>query len=145
MDRTTGLMIDRLAPGSPSTEAVKAARHFKRLIAGIPRFLKLLVSLMGDSRVSGADKALMAAAVAYALVPIDLIPDIIPFFGQLDDLFFLALAIDRLVSRAGAELVLEHWDGPEETLTSLCGSLEDLARRLPRPVRDRLLQEAEAH
>ena len=60
--------------------------------------MKLLVSLMGDPRVSGADKALMATAVAYALVPIDLIPDIIPFFGQLDDLFFLALAIDRLVS-----------------------------------------------
>ena len=123
---------------------MKAARHVRRLIAGIPRFLKLLVSLMGDPRVSGADKALMATAVAYALVPIDLIPDIIPFFGQLDDLLFLALAIDRLVSRAGPELVLAHWDGPEETLTSLCDSLEDLARRLPGPVRKKLLREADA-
>ena len=98
---------------------------------------------MGDPRVSGADKALMATAVAYALVPIDLIPDIIPFFGQLDDLFFLAVAIDRLVSRAGPELVTAHWNGPEETLTLLHDSLEDLARRLPRPVREKLLREAD--
>jgi len=99
---------------------------------------------MGDPRVSGADKALMATAVAYALVPIDLIPDIIPFLGQLDDLFFLALAIDRLVSRAGPDLIMEHWDGPEEALASLSGSLEDLARRLPGPVRKKLLREVDA-
>lgn len=47
-------------------------------------------------------KALIAAVVAYALSPIDLIPDAIPLLGQLDDLLIVpvgvALAV-RLVPR----------------------------------------------
>ena len=113
------------------------------MVAGIPRYLKLMVSLIGDPRVSGTDKALLASAVAYTLIPFDLIPDVIPFFGQLDDLFFLALAMERLVSRAGPDLVLAHWKGSQEALMLLCGSLEDLALRLPKPVRRRLLREVD--
>jgi uncharacterized membrane protein YkvA (DUF1232 family) len=113
-------------------------------LAGIPRYLRLLVRLMRDSRVSKVDKAMLAGAVAYALAPVDLIPDFIPVLGQLDDLFFLALAIDRLVRNAGAEVVLEHWDGPEDVITALCTSLDELAERLPAPVRRRLLTESEA-
>ena len=128
---------------SSSTEEVKSAGQVWRLVAGIPRYLKLLVSLIGDPRVSGTDKALLASAVAYTLIPFDLIPDVIPFFGQLDDLFFLALAIERLVSRAGPDLVLAHWKGSQEALMLLCGSLEDLARRLPNPVRRKLLREVD--
>jgi uncharacterized membrane protein YkvA (DUF1232 family) len=93
--------------------------------------------------VSAADKAILAAAFAYTLTPIDLIPDFIPLFGQVDDLFFLALAIDRLVTNAGPELVRDHWDGPEEMLVLLCGSLDDLADRLPEPVRARLKRAAD--
>jgi uncharacterized membrane protein YkvA (DUF1232 family) len=128
---------------SSSTEEVKSAGQVRRLVAGIPRYLKLMVSLIGDPRVSGTDKALLASAVAYTLIPFDLIPDVIPFFGQLDDLFFLALAMERLVSRAGPDLVLAHWKGSQEALMLLCGSLEDLALRLPKPVRRRLLREVD--
>ncbi|MEO8204400.1 MAG: DUF1232 domain-containing protein [Betaproteobacteria bacterium] len=38
-------------------------------------------------------KALIAAIVAYALSPIDLIPDFIPVLGLLDDLLLLPLGI----------------------------------------------------
>ena len=87
---------------------------------------------------------MLTGAVAYALAPVDLVPDFIPFLGQLDDLFFLALAIDRLVTNAGPELVLEHWDGSEEVIAALCSSLDELAERLPAPVRRRLQREAES-
>lgn len=117
--------------------------RIRDLLAGIPRFLLLLTRLLRDPRVSGADKGLLAAAVAYTLIPVDLIPDFLPIIGQLDDLFILALAIDRLITNAGAELVLAHWDGPEDVIVDLCGSLEDLARRLPAPVRERLAEGAE--
>jgi uncharacterized membrane protein YkvA (DUF1232 family) len=114
------------------------------LIAGIPRFLALLLGLIRDPRVSGSDKALLTAAVAYTLTPIDLIPDFLPIIGQLDDLFFLALAIDRLITHAGEELVRAHWSGREDVLIGLCGSLEDLALKLPAPVRRRLKEEVAA-
>ena len=38
-------------------------------------------------------RAMIAAVVAYALSPIDLIPDFIPIFGYLDDLVLLPIGI----------------------------------------------------
>jgi uncharacterized membrane protein YkvA (DUF1232 family) len=115
----------------------------RELLAAIPRYLRLVVRLVRDPRVSNVDKSMLAGALAYAVAPIDLIPDFIPIVGQLDDLFFLALAIDRLVTHAGLEVVLEHWEGPEETLAALCTSMDELAERLPAPVRRRLLKGVE--
>jgi uncharacterized membrane protein YkvA (DUF1232 family) len=111
--------------------------RIRELVAGIPQFLRLLVRLLLDPRVSGADKAMLSAALAYALAPFDLVPDFLPFLGQLDDLYLVALAIDRLITNAGADLVRAHWDGREGSLEALCGSVDDLARRLPAAVRGR--------
>ncbi|KPK83265.1 MAG: hypothetical protein AMS25_00600 [Gemmatimonas sp. SM23_52] len=117
---------------------VRPRGRIRALLAGIPRFLHLLARLVGDPRVSQVDKAILVAAVAYTLAPLDLIADLLPILGQLDDLFFLALAIDRLMTNAGAALVRAHWDGPDGVLETLCGSIDDLARRVPAPVRRRI-------
>ena len=46
-----------------------------------------------DSRTPWYVKVLASFAIAYALSPIDLIPDFIPILGLLDDLILLPLAI----------------------------------------------------
>jgi uncharacterized membrane protein YkvA (DUF1232 family) len=46
-----------------------------------------------DPRVPGHAKAVAAAVAAYALSPIDLIPDFIPVLGYLDDLILVPLGI----------------------------------------------------
>jgi len=46
-----------------------------------------------DSRVPWYTRALAAIIVAYALSPIDLIPDVIPIIGYLDDLILVPLGI----------------------------------------------------
>ena len=46
-----------------------------------------------DSRVPWYVKLLATCVIAYALSPIDLIPDFIPVLGLLDDLILLPLAI----------------------------------------------------
>ncbi len=46
-----------------------------------------------DPRVPWYTKALCAAVAAYALSPIDLIPDFIPILGYLDDLVIVPLGI----------------------------------------------------
>jgi uncharacterized membrane protein YkvA (DUF1232 family) len=43
-------------------------------------------------------KIIAVATVAYALSPIDLIPDFIPFFGILDDLIMLPLLVAAVVA-----------------------------------------------
>jgi uncharacterized membrane protein YkvA (DUF1232 family) len=108
------------------------------LVRALPRFLVLLVRLFRDPRVSAADKALLAAAVVYVLSPLDLIPDIVPVLGQLDDLYLVALAIDRLVRRTDPDILRAHWDGSAQLLDSLQDSLGHLGRVLPGRVRERL-------
>jgi uncharacterized membrane protein YkvA (DUF1232 family) len=46
-----------------------------------------------DPRVPWRAKALAAGVAAYALSPIDLIPDFIPVLGQIDDLIIVPLGI----------------------------------------------------
>lgn len=85
-----------------------------------------------DRRVAWHVKALCAAIAAYALSPIDLIPDFIPVLGYLDEVILLPLAIrlavrlvppslmaefrltaeqiaDRPVSRAAAVMIVLLW------------------------------------
>lgn len=61
-----------------------------------------------DPRVPWYAKALGIAIAAYALSPIDLIPDFIPVFGYLDDLIIVPLGIMLVVKLIPADLMAEH-------------------------------------
>ena len=55
-------------------------------------------------------KAVLAGALLYGILPIDLIPDIIPLFGYLDDVMVLIVAIGlflRLTKAIRAEMQQE--------------------------------------
>jgi uncharacterized membrane protein YkvA (DUF1232 family) len=45
-----------------------------------------------------------ALIVLYAISPIDLIPDVVPFFGVVDDLVLVPLAMRWLLQRVPAEI-----------------------------------------
>ena len=106
----------------------------------LPNFLRLIGGLLTDVRVSNTDKLLVAGAVGYVLLPIDFVPDFIPFIGEIDDVFLLVLALQRLIANANRSVVLEHWMGDPKQLHSL--DLERVlvaaAFFLPRRVRRRL-------
>ena len=60
-----------------------------------------------DQRTPWHAKAVAAAVAAYALSPIDLIPDFIPVLGYLDDLVIVPLGILLAVRLIPAELMEE--------------------------------------
>ena len=60
-----------------------------------------------DSRVPWPVKMLAAAIAAYALSPIDLIPDFIPVVGYLDDLVIVPLGILAVVKLVPAEVLAD--------------------------------------
>jgi uncharacterized membrane protein YkvA (DUF1232 family) len=60
-----------------------------------------------DPRVPWYAKALAAAVAAYALSPLDLIPDFIPVLGYLDDLVIVPLGILLVVALIPAALMAE--------------------------------------
>jgi uncharacterized membrane protein YkvA (DUF1232 family) len=100
----------------------------------LPNMVRLLGRLLKDARVPGAEKALFVAAIIYVISPIDLIPDIFPFIGQVDDLYVVALTLLRLVNRTDESVVRQHWPGGGD-IVALAGSIADLAPKfLPRRV-----------
>jgi uncharacterized membrane protein YkvA (DUF1232 family) len=61
-----------------------------------------------DPRVPWYAKAVAVAVAAYALSPIDLIPDFIPVVGYLDDLIIVPLGIALVVRMIPPHIMAEH-------------------------------------
>ncbi len=101
---------------NPRRGAKKTMMHY---IRQLPNYLRLLIGLMTDPRVSGVDKLIVAGAMAYIVMPFDLIPDFIPFIGEVDDVYLLVLALQRLISNAGRSTLLAHWSGESEDLADM--------------------------
>lgn len=100
----------------------------------LPNMVLLLGRLLKDARVPAAEKALFAAAVIYVISPIDFIPDVFPFIGQVDDLYVVALSLLRLVNRTDESIVRSHWSGGGD-IVSLADSIANIAPKfLPRRV-----------
>jgi uncharacterized membrane protein YkvA (DUF1232 family) len=85
----------------------------------LPDCLVLLRRLVADERVPRRRKLVLVALVAYLAMPVDLVPDLIPVAGQLDDAIVLALALRFVLRSAGPAVVHEHWPGPEASLSVL--------------------------
>jgi uncharacterized membrane protein YkvA (DUF1232 family) len=63
---------------------------------------------MADRRVAVGARTLVAAAVVYALSPLDLLPDLAPLLGQIDDVSLLWMACRFLISRTPEPILAEH-------------------------------------
>ncbi len=117
-----------------------AKRTVMGSISELPNFLRLLYGLITDNRVQAIDKLVVAGAIAYILLPVDVIPDFIPFLGEVDDVFLLMLALQRLIANAGKAVVQTYWAGDPKELSEL--NLEKIlaacAFFLPRRMRRRL-------
>jgi uncharacterized membrane protein YkvA (DUF1232 family) len=130
----------RSRAGSAASPRTGAKRTVMYYIKQLPNYLRLLGGLLGDRRVSMVDKLLVAGAIAYIAMPIDLIPDFIPFIGEVDDVFLLIIALQRLVANAGRPVLQAHWSGTMEDLSdlNLKEALAAAAFFLPRGIRRKL-------
>jgi uncharacterized membrane protein YkvA (DUF1232 family) len=86
---------------------LKALKSWAR---ALKRDIAALALAMRDPRTPLAAKLLAAAVVAYALSPIDLIPDFIPVLGYLDDVILLPLGIVAVRALIPAALMAELRD-----------------------------------
>jgi uncharacterized membrane protein YkvA (DUF1232 family) len=83
------------------------------LIYQAPAFYRLLVNLLDDKRLPGRLRPLMACAIAYFILPADVIPeDIYGPYGYADDIWLCAYVADYVGREVGdAAILLENWDG----------------------------------
>lgn len=95
----------------------------------LPNMVMLLGRLLKDARVPTAEKALFLAAIVYVISPLDLIPDVFPFIGQIDDIYVVALTLLRLVNRTDESIIRRHWTGGGD-IVSLANSIANIAPKL---------------
>ena len=110
-------------------EKKEAKGRMKNFIMFLPNMVRLCGGLLMDNRVPMTEKALFAAAIIYAISPIDYIPDIFPFIGQIDDLYLISLTLLRLINHTDEKVVRDHWLGGGDIIP-LASSIAQLAPKL---------------
>lgn len=107
----------------------------RRMLRQLPHLFKLVFRLLRDPAVPRFDKLLFGAVALYMITPLDLIPDVFGVLGWVDDFYLLGLALGRLVTSAGPDLLLTHWDGDAKELGYFVEGVEDLGGSLPTRIR----------
>src|SRR5882724_11124681 len=110
-------------------------RRMKNLLLFIPNLLLLSARLMVDSRVPAKERLLVAGAIVYAIIPLDLIPDMIPFVGQVDDVYLISLTLLRLMERTDPKVVREHWTGGGDVVEFVGAAALVAGKFLPQRIR----------
>ena len=105
-----------------------SARYLRlaRIIVTLPTYARLVWGIMRDPRTPIGLKGMLAAALAYVVFPVDLIPDAIPILGQADDLTVLLLVLDLFIQNAPPEVRAEHTTRAKNGTADLDRDLEKL-------------------
>ena len=114
---------------------MSAKQRMKNLLLFVPNMVLLCGRLMTDSRVPRTEKALVAGAIVYALIPFDLIPDMIPFVGQLDDAYLISITLLRLMDRTNPMVLREHWNGGGDIVQLVQATANLAGKFLPKKIR----------
>ena len=83
------------------------------LIYQAPAFYRLLTHLLDDPRLPRKLRPLVLAAIAYFILPADIIPEELEGpYGYVDDIWLCAFVADRVRREVGSdEILVTHWDG----------------------------------
>lgn len=108
---------------------VKLRSRMKNLLMFAPNLLLLSARLMVDPRVPATERVLVAGAILYAVIPLDFIPDMLPFVGQVDDAYLIAISLLRLMTVTDPLVVRQHWRGGGDVV-ELVGSTALIAKKL---------------
>ena len=82
-----------------------------------PDLFMLLFRLLKDKRVPASHKGYVAAAIAYFISPIDIIPEaILGPFGYIDDIVVAVMVLNKIINEVNDEIVVENWSGRGDIL-----------------------------
>lgn len=126
--------MDKIERRQKREDKLQLNSRMRNLLMFLPNMVKLLGRLLKDRRVPSTDKALFAAAIIYVFMPLDFLPDFIPFLGQIDDIYLVSLTLLRLINRTDSSIVRQHWAGGGD-IVSLADTIAKIAPSvLPRRV-----------
>ena len=95
-----------------------ASHKWVKYLMWAPDLFHLLVKLSLDEDVSARERAKVAAAMAYFVSSIDLVPEaIFGPAGYVDDIALVAYVLNSIVNNTGPETLRKHWAGDTDVLT----------------------------
>ncbi len=83
-------------------------RRLLGLVRHLPSFIRLFWRLFKDPRVGMKAKALALGVFAYLILPADLLPDLLPALGHVDDILLLFLGARGFIALCPRDVVREH-------------------------------------
>lgn len=103
--------------------------------------IRLVFRLMADPEVPLYLKILPFVTVVYLLIPVDLLPDVAPVLGQIDDVAFLLAGSKIFLELAPAHIVARHMREIREQDGYLTG--ETAVANEPDPLADAIIIDSE--
>ena len=88
-----------------------------------PKLFRFIRDFLGYEHLKDKFKLKISAAIAYYVVPTDIIPEsVYGAYGYIDDIFITTYVIRILADFYGYDLLSEYWDGDEdlEEVVELC-------------------------
>ena len=82
--------------------------RLKKLFLRFKRELQLYRNILADPRTPRLTKILLGSAVAYAVTPVDIIPDFIPVVGLLDDAIIVPALVYLALKTIPKPLLEDH-------------------------------------
>lgn len=95
-------------------------------------------SLVSDPDVPKVAKVALGALALYLASPVDLIPDVIPFLGYVDDLLLAAIVLDGILSHVDRATLLKYWPGSPASLDTTARIARRLSRWVPPRIKARI-------
>ncbi len=85
----------------------------------IPDIVRLVRRIATDRSLPRGVRVRLWLLLGYLAFPIDLVPDLIPGLGYVDDVVIVAAVLRSVVRRAGPDAVRRHWPGTDVGLSTL--------------------------
>lgn len=101
--------------------------EFGPIIRLAPAFYRMMTRLLGDRELPRRMSPLVIAAIAYFILPADIIPEEkLGAAGYVDDIYLCAFVANEVMQAAGSqEIVTRNWDGE----TSVVALIRDILGR----------------
>jgi uncharacterized membrane protein YkvA (DUF1232 family) len=84
-------------------------RKLKEIKNNAKKYIELAKLIYADSRTPRVSKILLWIAIAYALAPVDLIPDFIPVIGSLDDMIIVPVLLYIAIKTVPKNVYIENY------------------------------------
>jgi uncharacterized membrane protein YkvA (DUF1232 family) len=113
LDAVLVALLWRVYRHEPDADVLRAALRL------LPDLVRLLRGLAADPTLPRGVRVRLVLLVGYLVSPLDLVPDVVPVIGYLDDAVLVALALRSVVRRAGPDALQRHWSGSVEGLRAV--------------------------